>query len=801
MITLACGTTALRSMVAVSLVALVLGGCGSPEDKAQGYYQRGIDLVAKNDDLAARVELLNALKYKSDKVEVWKALAGIDERTKASSLFLDLRRIVELDPNDLDARLKLAKLMLAGGATEAASKVIELAREGETPNSELHSLKAAVLARGNDLVGATREANRALSIDANNVDAASFIASRKLAEGDADGALKLLNGLPITSGNVPVRQLKVQVLARKGDLKAAEDIQRSIVAAVPKETAFRVQLVQLLVAQGKLDDAEKELRARIDADPGDRKAVLDLVRFLGGTKGAPGARAELEARIKAGGDVLDYQLSLSDIDIAQGKVDDALVLLKNLASSETAADRKNRAQLKLAETYVSRGNAAMADPIIAQILAADRRNVGALKLRALIKIDRGQIDDAIADLREALNDQPKASDLLMLMAVAHERGGKPELAERQYADAVRASNSSPGVVLQYVAFLQRKGDMDQTETILSDAASRNAGSLEILSPLAQLRLSRRNWSGARAVADLIAQNPSNRGLSEEVRAASFAGENRLEDSIAALENAHKFAPDAVDPVIALASAYVRQKQPEKAAVLLQEMTKKHPANAQLLVLSGRIKLEQNKDDQALQDFKAAVHQQPKNPIGYAALSDLYSRRKNYGAAIEAIQSGLQEQPQNVNLQMALGGLQIQKGNPDAAIEQYEAVLKGQPQQALAINNLVSLLIDRDLDKVTTDRVVSLAEVLKASPIPEFQDTYGWVQYKRGDYPAAIGFLEKAAAQIGRQSGVRYHLGMAYKAVGETAKATEQFKLAIQSETEDTPLKVKIREALRDISSK
>ena len=50
----------------------------------------------------ARLELLKAVKYKSDKVEVWRALAGIDERTKATSLFLDLRRIVELDPKDLE---------------------------------------------------------------------------------------------------------------------------------------------------------------------------------------------------------------------------------------------------------------------------------------------------------------------------------------------------------------------------------------------------------------------------------------------------------------------------------------------------------------------------------------------------------------------------------------------------------------------------------------------------------------------------------------------------------------------------
>src|SRR5664280_1595561 len=104
--------------VAVAFVA----GCGSPEQNAQTYYESGMALIEKKDDLAARLELLKAVKYKSDKVEVWMALAGIDERTKAQSLFLDLRRIVELDPNDLDARLRQARIMVSGGAADAALK-------------------------------------------------------------------------------------------------------------------------------------------------------------------------------------------------------------------------------------------------------------------------------------------------------------------------------------------------------------------------------------------------------------------------------------------------------------------------------------------------------------------------------------------------------------------------------------------------------------------------------------------------------------------------------------------------------
>ena len=249
----------LQSVVILSMVGLA--GCGSPETKAQNYYDRGMALIAKNDDLNARLEFLNAVKYKADKVEVWRALAGIDERTKAQSLFLDLRRIVELDPNDLNARLKLVRIMIGGGAADAALKVLDVAKEGDTPNADLHALRSAALARTNDPAGALKEAQRAMEIDPNNVDAVGYIAARKASEGDADGALKLLAGLrPEQKDETRIAVEQIQILLRKGDLQKAEPILRKLIAQDPKQAAYRAQLIQVLMAQRRFDDAEKEFR-------------------------------------------------------------------------------------------------------------------------------------------------------------------------------------------------------------------------------------------------------------------------------------------------------------------------------------------------------------------------------------------------------------------------------------------------------------------------------------------------------------------------------------------------------------
>ena len=114
-----------------------------------------------------------------------------------------------------------------------------------------------------------------------------------------------------------------------------------------------------------------------------------------------------------------------------------------------------------------------------------------------MRLDAGQLDLAIADLRQALNDQPRATDLMVMLAIAYEKSGTVDLAEKEFADAMRVSNFDPTVSLGYVAFLQRRGSVSRAEDVLVDLASRWPKNVQVLSALAQVRLSRQEWVGLR----------------------------------------------------------------------------------------------------------------------------------------------------------------------------------------------------------------------------------------------------------------------------------------------------------------
>ena len=88
-------------------IAALLAGCSSPEQQAQQYYESGMALIAKGDDLNAQVALLTSAKYKSDELRS-ESLGRHDERTVQ---FAVCRPAKDIDgPSDLDARLKLRGL-------------------------------------------------------------------------------------------------------------------------------------------------------------------------------------------------------------------------------------------------------------------------------------------------------------------------------------------------------------------------------------------------------------------------------------------------------------------------------------------------------------------------------------------------------------------------------------------------------------------------------------------------------------------------------------------------------------------
>jgi tetratricopeptide (TPR) repeat protein len=800
-----CSYTTIRSAL-LALTALQVAGCDSPEDRAQSYYEHGIKLISVHDNPKAAIELRNAVRLKRDLIGAWKALAEIDETSRNwPGVLTDLRTIVEFTPNDVSARLKLGKLLLLAGSSDEALRLANAGIEADNRNADLHALKAAISFKLDDHAAAAREAQTALELDPANADALMVLAVDRLGRGDAKGALSLLQDPSVAhakdlEGNLGVQLLKIKLFGQTGDLKSVEAALKKLVELNPQESGYRKLLINFYVEQRRSDDAEKEMRALAAANPADSAAALDVIRFLYTIKKAPAAaRQELNARISAGGEVFPYQIALADLDFAEGNVTEGKQLLENLISAGGSPEHVRTARIALAQMYLSKRNFDPAETLATDILRDDPHKVSALTLRASIRLERAQLDTAIADLLDALNYQPRSTDLMSLLATAYERSGLIELADKEFADATRASDFDANIGLEYAAFLQRRGSAARAEDILIELNKRRPNNIQVLSTLAEVRLARQNWIGAEEIAESIRRTGNSGGAADQILGAALIGRHKYDEAIAAYQNAYDAAPTATQPMNFLVGALLKANKKDQAIIFLKTVLVKNPGNANALVLLGSIELSSGAADQALKSFLAAVRAQPKDSVGYRALADLYLNQKNYDEAIKVVRAGIQQQPDTMDLHIILANALERKEDYEAAISEYEFMLDKQPGNLIAANNLASLLLDHRTDKASLKRAQSLAAILRKSQIPQFKDTLGWASYLQGDYKTAVSLSEEAAAALPDQAAVRYHLGMGYISISQLAKASEQLKKALEL-TPNNELAEKIRTELKKTGS-
>lgn len=765
---------------------IALAGCDSPEERVQKHFERGVELAAANDSDRAMVELRNALKINPSHAPARFEIARLFEsRGEMQAAADNYRAAAEFDPNHVEARIRLAQILSLGGAPDLALDWIRQATALAPQNAEALSIEAAILYRRDETAAALDLAQRAVAIDPAAFGANAVLIGQQVRDGDPKGAVARLDAL---IANAPrdraLLLLKAQVLAAADDQPALGAHLIHLVEVFPDDIPLRRELASWHARQGDIDASAAQLRAIAAARPDDPQPALDVARLLGGARGAAAARAELDTLLAAADSEtkrIAYTVALADLDYAAGDRAAARARLEALIDGKDPGAETNAARIQLARYDLAEGEGGRARSLIDQVISVDGRNTDARALRAGMLIDEDRPDEAVAEIRVALEADPENPRLLMIAARAQERAGAPDVAGEHLAAATRLSNFAPDVARAYARFLAGRGQTEGAENILAEAARRAPGDAAVVAALADVRIRLKDWPGVEEAAAALARIDGGETTAARARAAALSGQDRLAESAALLEGIALGEDGAAAALPNLIATYVRLGQVDRARQTLDGILAEQPGDLTALLLRADLNLYESRPDAAEADLRAAIAAQPQNPAPYLALHRFALTTGRAALIDAALEEGVAQAPAAAAgpLRLARAARFEQAQDFDAAIAEYELLYALEPNSMVLANNLASLIAEtQGDDPAALARAARVAQRLRGSTEPHFQDTWGWITFLQGRSEEALRALIPAAEGLPGNPLVRYHAGRALASAGQTEAARAHLEAAL-----------------------
>jgi tetratricopeptide (TPR) repeat protein len=202
--------------------------------------------------------------------------------------------------------------------------------------------------------------------------------------------------------------------------------------------------------------------------------------------------------------------------------------------------------------------------------------------------------------------------------------------------------------------------------------------------------------------------------------------------------------------------------------------------AKILADSGNL----NEARETLQRLR--VNDSQNNLKFYMIEAELLRDNKQYEAANEVYTKALALHKDNIDLLYARGLNAADMGRIDLLEHDLRKILATQPDHVDALNALGYTLADKTDRLQEAKRYIEKALSLKPEN-PAILDSMGWVEFRLGNLPAALGYL-KQAAKLNPDAEIASHLGEVLWQMGEKGQARKIWDAANNREPKNQFIK-------------
>ncbi|MCY1128068.1 tetratricopeptide repeat protein [Frigidibacter sp. RF13] len=787
-----------RLSLTLALVATMalLAACDTAEQRAERHFNAGLEYLQAGDIDRALVEFRNVFKLNGEHHDARLAYAEAERgRGNLREAYSQYLRLIEQYPNDVAGLKALSEMAADSGEWVDAETFVTRALAAAPDDLALQATRllvtygqaversdSAAILKSVDAARALREKTPE-NLTLYKVIIDDLIRGQSLSE--ALGELNKAIAIAPTEKLFYAQRLSVNAALQ--DNAAVERGLIEMIEVFPKAPEMPEALLRWYLSRKDFDKAEAFLRQRSTDFPDDLQNLTSLVRFLGEYRGADAALAELDRLIESGQQATVFRSARAGFHFDQGDRDGAIAEMEALLDDVDDADEARSVRVALARMKLAVGDSDGARALVDEVLSEDSGNVEAIKLRATWQIMDDDASDAVAILRDAVDQNPRDASLLTLMAQAYERDGQRDLMRDTLAQAVGASGRAPAESLRYAQLLASENKLLPAEGVLVEALRLSPGNAALLVPLGQLYVALQDWPRAEAVVRELEKQKDPRLANDigAIRASILQGQQKAGDALDYLERLASTEGKRTDAKVAVLRNHLANGRNAEALAYAAKILAEDPDNKDVQFIHATVLALTGDQKGAESEYRALLVQSPDRTDIWMALVRAVAldpvRREE---ALALLDQALTINPSSGELRWAKAGILEGKGDIEGAIAIYEALYQENSANPIVANNLASLLSSYRTDADSLRRAEIIARRLRSSDVPAYQDTYGWIAYLNGNFADALRELEKAAAGLPRDPMVQYHLAMTYKAAGANADAANRFAAALALVSED-----------------
>lgn len=431
--------------IIVALVALTVAAfmftCGSAEENKNKFFGKGTALYEKGDYAGARPEFKHVLQI-DPKFALGHHMLGMTamKMEAFSEAFGHFSTAVKFSPDNIDAQIQLARLLIAGGQPEKAEKKITLV----------------------------------LSMDPGNGKALLLLSSLHVGRGEAKEALGILKGLMARGSTDPELFLLIASLYRmQGRPADVDEAMKRGIELNPGSPRLLTAQVKYYTETGRLKEGEGVLTSMMEIWPGSPAVVSNFVRLYTVGEQYEKAKALCREQLRNAPDDAFFHHLMAGVHIAQ----------KHYAGAEEDLNRAIALRpgwsvpcSTLGKVCMIQGKKAEAIERFEAAVAKDPKNVTAyLFLGALFEKDGayGKAVDVYERTLAKVPDNWAAANNLAFLA--SEFPGEEEDLERALSLSLHALKLKPSEseILDTLGWLYYKlGNFDRARDTLESAAAK-----------------------------------------------------------------------------------------------------------------------------------------------------------------------------------------------------------------------------------------------------------------------------------------------------------------------------------------